>query len=91
VHDASSFCYSQSGRGEIKRERDKIALLNATPHAFSPTLIEPLERQEHLHLKEEFRSQLLSLSTATANRLLSSQGKRGQRVLSTTHEGTLLK
>ena len=58
---------------------------------FLPTLIEALERHEHLHLTEECRGQLLSMSAATADRLLNSQRKRGQRGLSTTRAGTLLK
>ena len=58
---------------------------------FLPTLIEALERHEHLHLTEECRKQLLSMSAATADRLLRSQRKRGQRGLSTTRAGTLLK
>ena len=58
---------------------------------FLPTLVEALERHEHLHLTEECRSQLLSMSAATADRLLRSQRKRGQRGLSTTRAGTLLK
>src|SRR5205814_7413047 len=40
---------------------------------FLPTFIEALERHEHLHLTEECRRQLLSMSAATADRLLSSQ------------------
>ena len=44
---------------------------------FLPTLIEALVRHEHLHISEECRSQLLSMSAATADRLLSSQRKRG--------------
>ena len=58
---------------------------------FLPTLVEALERHEHLHLTEECRSQLLSMSAATADRFLRSQRKRGQRGLSTTRAGTLLK
>ena len=58
---------------------------------FLPTLVEALERHEHLHLTEECRCQLLSMSAATADRLLRSQRKRGQRGLSTTRAGTLLK
>jgi len=58
---------------------------------FLPTLIEALERHEHLHLSEECRKQLLSMSAATADRLLRSQRKVGQRGLSTTRAGTLLK
>jgi hypothetical protein len=58
---------------------------------FLPTLVEALERHEHLHLTEECRRQLLSMSAATADRLLRSQRTRGQRGLSTTRVGTLLK
>src|SRR5256886_5417164 len=58
---------------------------------FLPTLLEALERHEHLHLTEECRSQLLSMSAATADRLLRSQRTLGQRGLSTTRAGTLLK
>jgi hypothetical protein len=39
---------------------------------FLPILLEALERHEHLHLSEECRSQLLSLSAATADRRLTS-------------------
>jgi hypothetical protein len=53
---------------------------------FLPTLLEALERHEHLHISEECRRQLLAMSAATADRLLSSQ--RGR---STTRAGTLLK
>ena len=58
---------------------------------FLPTLVEALERHEHLHLSEECRSQLLSMSAATADRLLRSQRKLVKRGLSTTRSGTLLK
>jgi hypothetical protein len=58
---------------------------------FLPTLLEALERHEHLHLTEECRSQLLSMSAATADRLLSSQRKLGLQGLSTTRAGTWLK
>src|SRR6202165_4303440 len=58
---------------------------------FLPTLVEALERHEHLHLSEECRRQLLFMSAATADRPLRSQRKRGQRGLSTTRSGTLLK
>jgi len=53
---------------------------------FLPTLLEALERHEHLQISEECRKQLLSMSAATADRLLSSQ-----RGLSNTRAGTLLK
>ena len=58
---------------------------------FLPTLLEALERHEHLHLTEECRSLLLSMSAATADRLLRSQRTQGQRGLSATRAGTLLK
>ena len=58
---------------------------------FLPTLVEALERHEYLHLTEECRRQLLSMSAATADRLLRSQRNLGQGGLSTTRAGTLLK
>ena len=58
---------------------------------FLPTLVEALERHERLHLTEACRNQLLSMSAATADRLLRSQRKLGQCGLSTTRAGTLLK
>ena len=58
---------------------------------YLPTLVEAMERHEHPHLTEECRSQLLSMSAATADRLLRSQRTLGLRGLSTTRAGTLLK
>src|SRR5437016_3092249 len=58
---------------------------------FLPTLLEALERHEHLHLTEECRKQLLSMSAAPADRLLASQRKLDRPSLSTTRAGTLLK
>lgn len=58
---------------------------------FLPTLIEALERHEHLHLTEACRSQLLSMSAATADRLLRSQRLQGVRGVATTQAGTWLK
>ena len=58
---------------------------------FLPTLVETLERHGHLHLTEEHRNQLLSMSAATADRLLRSQRLHGPREISTTQAGTLLK
>jgi hypothetical protein len=58
---------------------------------FLPTLLEALERHEHLQISDECRNQLLSMSAATADRLLRSQRKRGQHGLSTTRAGTHLK
>jgi hypothetical protein len=58
---------------------------------FLPILIEALEGHEHLQISEECRKQLLSMSAATADRLLASQRKQSLRGLSTTRSGTLLK
>ncbi len=43
---------------------------------FLPTFIEALERHEHLHLTDECRRQLLSMSAATADRLLRSSANK---------------
>src|SRR6266516_3615230 len=56
---------------------------------FLPILIESLERHEHLQISEECRRQLLSMSAATADRLLSSHRKLSQRGLSTTRAGIM--
>jgi hypothetical protein len=58
---------------------------------FLPTLVEALERHGHLHLTEEYRNQLLSMSATTADRLLRSSRQQGPHGMSTTRAGTLLK
>jgi Integrase core domain len=58
---------------------------------FLPMLVGALERHGHLHLTEECRDQLLSMSAATADRFLSFRRKAGPRGISTTRAGTLLK
>ncbi len=58
---------------------------------YLPTLVEALERHEHLHLTEECRSQLLTMSAATADRLLHAQRACSLRGISTTKAGPLLK
>jgi len=56
-----------------------------------PMLVESLERHGHLHLSGECRSQLLSMSPATADRILRPYRELEQRGLSITRAGTLLK
>ena len=58
---------------------------------FLPTFIDALERHEHFQITEECRSQLLTMSAATADRLLRSQCTLGLCGLFTTQAGTLLK
>jgi hypothetical protein len=58
---------------------------------FLPTLIEAWETHHHLHLSETCRGQLLSMSAATADRLLKPQQTRSLRSPSTTRAGTWLK
>jgi hypothetical protein len=58
---------------------------------FLPMFIDALERHGHLHLSETCREQLLSMSPATADRLLASVRIQGRHGLSTTRAGTLLK
>jgi len=58
---------------------------------FLPALIEALERHGHLQLSEACRSQLLSMSAATADRLLHAPRTQGLHGISTTRAGTLLK
>ncbi len=58
---------------------------------FLPTALEAMERHGHLHLTPECRAQLLSISAATADRLLHPHRQRVMRGLCTTRTGTLLK
>ena len=58
---------------------------------FLPTLVDSLERHRHLHLSEEGRTQLLSMSPATADRILQPFRKQERHGISTTRSGTLLK
>jgi hypothetical protein len=58
---------------------------------FLPTLVPSLERHGHLHLSEQCRADLLSMSTATADRILRPYRKQERHGLSTTRSGTLLK
>lgn len=58
---------------------------------FLPTLLASLERHGHLHLSQEHRDQLLSMSVATADRLLRAQSKPQPRGLSCTKAGVPLK
>jgi site-specific recombinase XerD len=58
---------------------------------FLPTLIEALERHGHLHLTDACRSELLTMSAATADRLLHGPRRQDLRGISTTRAGTLLK
>lgn len=58
---------------------------------FLPALIESLERHGHLHLTEACRRQLLSMSAATADRLLHASRMQDLRGIATTRAGTLLK
>src|SRR6266446_4311490 len=59
---------------------------------FLPTLIDALERHGHLQLSEACRTQLFSMSAATADRLLRAARTQGLRgMATTTRAGTLLK
>ncbi len=59
---------------------------------FLPELVASLERHGHLALRLEVRTQLLSLSAATADRLLRPLRERARpRGIGTTKAGTLLK
>jgi hypothetical protein len=58
---------------------------------FLPTLVESLERHGHLQLSEQCRNELLSMSPATADRILRPYRKHERRGISTTRSGTLLK
>jgi len=58
---------------------------------FLPALVEVLERHGHLSLSASVRQQLLSISVATVDRLLSTERQKHGRGISTTKPGSLLK
>jgi hypothetical protein len=58
---------------------------------YLPTLLDALERHGYLHLSETCRKQLLSMSAATADRLLRASRAQNVRGLFTTQAGPLLK
>jgi hypothetical protein len=58
---------------------------------FLPTLVASLEQHGHLHLSERGRAELLTMSPATADRILQPYRKQGKHGLATTRSGTLLK
>jgi hypothetical protein len=58
---------------------------------FLPTLLDSLERHGYLHLTQESKKRLLSLSPATADRLLRASRIHHFHGISTTRTGTLLK
>jgi hypothetical protein len=58
---------------------------------FLPTLVDSLERHGHLHLSQECRAQLLTMSPATADRILQPYRRQERHGISTTRSGTLLK
>jgi hypothetical protein len=68
---------------------DRICAKRLVP--FLPDIISSLELNGHLQLSEESRRLLLSMSTATADRLLRPERHHGLRSLSTTKAGSLLK
>jgi hypothetical protein len=58
---------------------------------FLPSIVEALEAERHLELDEEHRRLLLSMSAATADRLLQAHRYTHPHGLSTTKAGPLLK
>lgn len=58
---------------------------------FLPTVLEAMERHDHMHLTPDCRTRLLSMSASTADRMLRPYRQREPRGLSTTRVGTLLK
>ncbi|HEX4204111.1 MAG TPA: tyrosine-type recombinase/integrase, partial [Ktedonobacteraceae bacterium] len=58
---------------------------------FLPDLLETLEEQGHVQLSQEHRNQLLSMSVATADRLLQAHRYTHPHGLSSTKAGPLLK
>jgi hypothetical protein len=59
----------------VRHAANRICAKRLMP--FLPTLIEALERHEHLHFSDECRSQLLSMSAATADGRLAFAAQSG--------------
>jgi hypothetical protein len=70
------------------RTANRICAKRLVP--FLPELIEVMERKGHLCLPAEVREKLLTISPATADRLLASE-RSSRRGVSTTRPGSLLK
>ena len=58
---------------------------------FLPSLITSMERSGHLELSKEVKNKLLSISSATADRLLKHERRKTIKGKSTTRPGSLLK
>ena len=58
---------------------------------FLPSLITSMERSGHLELSKEVKNKILSLSSATADRLLKHERRKTIKGKSTTRPGSLLK
>ena len=58
---------------------------------FLPELVSSMERHGHLSLPTDVRKRLLTISAATADRLLARERRQTQRGLSTTRPGSLIK
>ena len=58
---------------------------------FLPELVSALERHGHLHITNDIRERVLSISPATFDRLLRKERIKSNNGLSTTKPGTLLK
>jgi hypothetical protein len=58
---------------------------------FLPSLIISMERSGHLELSQEVKNKLLSISSATADRLLKQERRKTIKGKSTTRPGSLLK
>jgi hypothetical protein len=58
---------------------------------FLPELVQALERHGHLHIDDEIKAKVLSVSSATFDRLLKKEREKIGSGISTTKSGTLLK
>ncbi len=74
---------------EVWEQTNRVCSKRLIP--FLPTVIETMERHDHLHLTPDCRTRLLSMSVSTADRLLRPHRQQELRGLCTTLAGTLLK
>jgi len=85
-------CYDQGVKNalvSIWQVANQICAKRLVP--FIPELISALERHGHLNLSIEVRTKLLSISAATADRMLKSERQKERKNISHTKPGALLK
>ena len=93
-HQTSACVHQRDDGAEVEEvlvQAWKVRLWSTLLILSLPMFLDALEWHEYLHLTQECQICLLSMSNATAGRLLRSHRQREMRGLCTTRTGTLLK